>query len=74
MPPEMRFKNYIDEKYGAFDNADAEFYRRMTISDKEVRDNQTRYGLLVKERKRLVDEAVAKQIQSGQVLNKEAKI
>lgn len=59
IPPEMRFKNYIDEKYGAYDNADAEFYRRMTLTDKEERDVRLKYGVLLKERKRIVDEAVA---------------
>ncbi len=31
LPPEMRYKNFIDEKYGLYDNADQEFYRRQTL-------------------------------------------
>lgn len=58
IPPEMRFKNYIDEKYGAYDNAEAEFYRRMTLTDREVNGVRSKYGELLKERKRIVDEAV----------------
>ncbi|TNV78625.1 hypothetical protein FGO68_gene361 [Halteria grandinella] len=73
IPPEMRFKNYIDEKYKMYDNADAEFYRRMTISDKEVNGVLKKYGEHLKERKRTVDEAVDRQIKSGQVLNKDIK-
>lgn len=65
IPPEMRFKNYIDEKYKMYDNADAEFYRRMTMSDEEVNGVFKRYSVHLKERKRTVDEAVDRQIKSG---------
>lgn len=43
IPPEMRFKNYIDEKYGMYDNADADFYRLMTLQDSEIKAVKMEY-------------------------------
>jgi hypothetical protein len=42
MPHEMKFKNYMDKKYGMYDEADKMFYRSLTNSKrvKELKDRR----------------------------------
>ncbi len=69
LSPEQRFKNFLDEKYHMYDNADAEFYRITSLPNSEKKRTADEVGRLIDIRKAKVDKAVEEQIRKGKVLN-----
>lgn len=59
---EQRFKNYIDEKYHLYDNADEEFYKRLANERENNKDWHVFEGMQDK-RRRIVEERVNAQIE-----------
>lgn len=57
MSVEQRFKNYIDEKYHLYDDADEKFYNRLVNERENNRDWDVFLGMQDK-RRRIVEERV----------------
>ena len=62
MSVEQRFKNYIDEKYHLYDDADEKFYNRLVNERENNRDWDVFLGMQDK-RRRIVEERVRAQIE-----------
>jgi len=59
---EQRFKNYIDEKYHLYDNADEDFFKRLVNERENNKDWHVFEGMQDK-RRRIVEERVNAQIE-----------
>ena len=59
---EQRFKNYIDQKYHLYDDADEKFYKRL-VDEKENNRDWHLFAAMQDKRRRIVEERVKAQIE-----------
>lgn len=62
MSVEQRFKNYIDEKYHLYDDADEKFYKRL-VDERENNRDWGDFAAMQEKRRHIVMERVNAQIE-----------